>query len=254
MKLPAYPIATIDPHFSIWTRTDNLTDGDTYLWCGIRMKIDGILNLDGKAYRFLGKGEEEALNQTDTKISPYVSEYVFENEKVKLQFKTWSPFLFDDFHLLSTPVAYFDTVVTSLDGEKHTVSVDFTCHNELCGSDKSKNITKYTDSIEGRKFAVMGLTKQKPLRASGDTFRADWGYVCLMGDEIYFSKNGICVKSESKTVKKAVFSSILAYDDVYSIEYFGEKLKGLWTEKFDSIGKAMKYCEENHDELLLKIN
>ena len=253
MKLPAYPIATIDPHFSIWSKTDILTHSDTYLWCGIKMKIDGILNLDGTPYRFLGKGNEEVINQTGTKISPYISEYVFENKKVKLQFKTWSPFLFDDFHLLSTPVAFFDTIVTSLDGEKQTVSIDFTYYNELCGTENNKDITKYTDGIEGRRFAVMGLTNQEPLHASGDTFRADWGYVCVMGGETYFNKNGITVKSETKTVKKAVFSSILAYDDVYSIEYFGEKLKGLWTEKFTSIGKAMKYCEDNHDELLSKM-
>lgn len=253
MKLPAYPIATIDPHFSIWSRCNTLTEDDTYLWCGIRMKIDGIVNIDSEAFRFLGKSDLPALKQTETKISPYISEYIFENEKIRLQFRTWSPFLFDDFNLLSVPVAYFDTAITSLDGEKHTVSVSFTCHNELCGSKKSSKITKYTDSAEGKRFTVMGLTKQTPLRNSGDTFRADWGYVCLMGDEASPDKNGVTVKSEVKTVKKAVFNSIIAYDDVYSIEYFGEKLKGLWTEKFDSIGKAMKFCYDNHDELLSRI-
>lgn len=253
MKLPSYPIATIDPHFSIWSKEDALYDGDTYLWCGIRMKIDGVLSVDGTAYRFLGKGNEPALSQKETKITPYVSEYIFENEKVRLSFKSWSPFLFDDFHLLSVPVAYFDTAVTSLDGEKHTVSVSFTAHNELCGSSKNKNITKYTDTADGTRFAVMGMTKQDPLHTSGDTFRADWGYVCLMGGECYLDKNGISIKSETKTVKKAAFSSVIAYDDVYSINYFGEKLKGLWTERFPSIGKAMKFCLDSHDELFDRI-
>lgn len=253
MKLPSYPIATIDPHFSIWSRCDKLTDDDTYLWCGIRMKIDGILHLDGDAYRFLGKGSEQIIEQRETKITPYVSEYIFENEKVRLSFKTWSPFLFDDFQLLSTPVAFFDTEITSLDGEKHQVSVSFTANNELCGSADNKNITKYTDNISGERFAVMGLTKQEPLHTSGDTFKADWGYICLMGGETTLEKYGISVKSETKNVKKAVFSSVIAYDDVYSINYFGEKLKGLWTEKFPSIGSAMKYCLQNREELLGRI-
>ena len=253
MKLPSYPIATIDPHFSIWSRTDLLTDDDTYLWCGIRMKIDGTISVDGETYRFLGKGEEKALKQTDVKISPYISEYVFENEKIRLQFKTWSPFLFDDFNLLSTPVAYFDTVVTSLDGEKHTVNVSFSCDNELCGSKNNKKIAKYTDSYKGKKYVAMGLLKQKPLRNSGDKFQADWGYVCLMGDELSTDKNSISAKSQTKCVKKASFSTLIAYDDVYSIEYFGEKLKGLWTEKFSSIGEAISFCDDNHDELLERI-
>ncbi len=249
MKLPAYPIATIDPHFSIWSRCDRLTDDDTYLWCGLRMKIDGILNLDGESLRFLGKGKEAVMEQRDVKISPYFSEYIFENEKVRLQFKTWSPFLFNDFQLLSTPVAFFDTVITSLDGERHQCSVSFTAHNELCGSSSHKKITKYTDSCEGTKFAVMGMTEQDPLHTSGDTFKADWGYVCLMGGEVTTHKNGISVKSETRNAKKAEFTSVIAYDDVYSINYFGEKLKGLWTEKFAGIGFAMKYCLENRSRL-----
>ena len=249
MKLPAYPIATIDPHFSIWSRCDRLTDGDTYLWCGIRMKIDGTLTLDGETLRFLGKGNEKALEQTDCRISPYFSEYIFENEKIRLQFKTWSPFLFDDFQIMSAPVSFFDTVITSLDGEKHSVSVKFTAHNELCGSSDAKKINKYTDGIEGTKFAVMGLTDQKPLHTSGDTFRADWGYVCLMGGSVSCSKTGITAESETKCVKKYAYSCVIGYDDVYSINYFGEKLKGLWTEKFASIGHAMKFCLENKDEL-----
>ncbi|MBQ8502958.1 MAG: DUF4965 domain-containing protein [Clostridia bacterium] len=253
MKLPAYPIATIDPHFSIWSRCDSLTDDDTYLWCGIRMKIDGILSVDGESFRFLGKGDEPAIEQKEAKITPYISDYIFENEKVRLSFKTWSPFLFDDFHLLSTPVAFFDTTVTSLDGEKHQLSVSFTATNELCGSKNNSEITKYTDTCDGTKFAIMGLTEQEPLHTSGDTFKADWGYVCLMGGEVALEKKGIRIKSETKNVKKAAFTCVISYDDVYSINYFGEKLKGLWTEKFPSIGKAMKYCLDNKDSLLTRI-
>lgn len=253
MKLPAYPIATIDPHFSIWSKCDRLYDGDTYLWCGIRMKIDGIINVDGTAYRFLGKGKENVIEQTDCKITPYISEYIFENEKVRLQFRTWSPFLFEDFHLLSAPVAFFDTAVTSLDGEKHQVSVSFTAHNELCGEKKREKITKYTDCFEGYRFAKMGKTDQEPLNNSGDDFIADWGYVCLAADECSIEKEGIRAKSEVRNAKKASFSAIIAYDDVYSIEYFGQKLKGLWAEKFSDIGHAIKYCTDNREELLAKI-
>ena len=49
------------------------------------------------------------------------------------------------------------------------------------------------------------------------------------------------------------FSTLMAYDDIYSIEYFGEKLKGLWTEKFSSIEEAVSYCTENRAELLKRV-
>ena len=116
MRLPTYPIVTIDPHFSIWSRQDKLTDGDTYLWCGIKKRIEGKLTVDGETFRFLGKGKEKekALEQVDNKITPYISSYIFENEKVRLTFSTWSPFILDDFHLLSTPCAYLDTAVKTM--------------------------------------------------------------------------------------------------------------------------------------------
>ena len=38
-----------------------------------------------------------------------------------------------------------------------------------------------------------------------------------------------------------------------SINYFGEKLKGLWTEGFDSIAAGMKYCLDSKKELFDRI-
>lgn len=253
MKLPSYPIATIDPHFSIWSKADRINEDDTYLWCGIRKKIEGVLTVDGESLTFLGKNKNAVIPQTDCIITPYVSDYIFENEKVKLCFRTWSPFLFDDFNLLSLPVSYFEATVTSLDGEKHNVEVTFTCFDELCQGKKKKTVNKYTEKFAGTTLIKMGLTDQKPLNDSGDTYAADWGYVCLMGGEVKASKQGITVTNSTFGAKRAAFTSILAYDDVYSINYFGEKLKGLWTEGFASINEGMKYCLDNKKELFDRI-
>ena len=62
MKLPAYPIATIDPHFSIWSKADRINEDDTYLWCGIKKRIEGTLILDGERYTFLGKNSDYVGN------------------------------------------------------------------------------------------------------------------------------------------------------------------------------------------------
>ena len=253
MRLPTYPIATIDPHFSIWSRQDKLTDDDTYLWCGIKKRIEGKITVDGETFRFLGKGKEEAIPQIDNIITPYTSTYIFENEKIQLKFTTWSPFILDDFHLLSVPCAYLDTAVKALDGQEHTVNICFTAYEELCQGKKKGHMTKYSDVIEGKRFVKMGLTKQKPLNDSGDTYAADWGYVCLWGEENGICKEGIKSVGAAKKCKEAEFSTIIAYDDVYSIDYFGDKLKGLWAEKFTSIDEAMKYCKDNHQEILQKV-
>ena len=253
MRLPTYPIATIDPHFSIWSKKDKLADGDTYLWCGIRKRIEGKITVDGETFRFLGKGSEKAIEQIDNEITPYVSSYIYENEKIKLTFSTWSPFILDDFHLLSVPCAYLDTKVEALDGKEHDISVSFIAYEELVQGKKKAHMTKYSDSVEGVRFVKMGLTKQTPLNDSGDEYAADWGYVCLWGEENGICNEGIKSTGTARKCKQADFSTIIAYDDVYSIDYFGDKLKGLWAEKFDNIETAMKYCKDNREEILGKV-
>lgn len=252
MKLPAYPISTIDPHFSIWSRKDTVNEDDTYLWCGIKKRIEGTVVFDGKSYSFLGKAKGEKLLQKEVKITPFVSEYVFSNGDFTLNFRTWSPFLFDDFHIMSMPVAYLECEVCSAGGEEHKAEIIIEAYDELCQGKKKAQISKYTQRAEGFNSVKMGLTRQKPLNDSGDTYAADWGYVLLAGGKVEATDDGICVKEEKKG-KDASFSFIIAYDDVYSINYFGQKLKGLWTEKWDNIEKAILFAAENRDSLFERI-
>ena len=46
MRLPAYPLVTCDPYFSIWSKTELLYDSDTMLWCGIPKPIRGTVTVD----------------------------------------------------------------------------------------------------------------------------------------------------------------------------------------------------------------
>ncbi len=248
MKLPAYPICTIDPHFSIWSRNDTVNEADTYLWCGIKKRIEGTVTFDGKSYVFLGGGKGEKIPQTNTDITPYVSEYTFENGDFTLLFRTWSPFLFDDLHILSMPTAYLECEVKAKDGKEHKTEISITANNELCRGKKKAQITKYTEVCEGTRIVKMGLTKQKPLNDSGDTYAADWGYVCLAGGSVTAVKDGINVSTEEA---KATF--VIAYDDVYSINYFGQMLKGLWTERFADIGTAIKFSLDERDSLFERV-
>ena len=253
MKLPAYPVITVDPHFSIWSKADRLTAEDTKQWYGQKKRVEGTLTFDGELYRFLGNGKGEALLQVSEKIDPYVSTYIFENKAVRLILRSWSPFLFEDLHLLSLPAAFLEAEVEALDGKEHSISVCFTAYEELCYNNKKKQITKYTDSFQNIRLVKMGCTDQKPLRDSGDEFSADWGYYSFMGGECSVCPEGIRTKSRTVYGDKLAFNTVIGYDDVYSIEYFGEKLKGLWTEKFKSIDEGMKYCLDNREDILAKL-
>lgn len=60
LRLPSVPLLTNDPFFSIWSNYDNLNGGPTRHWSEQEKAIDGILRVDGVAYRFMGE-EQTAL-------------------------------------------------------------------------------------------------------------------------------------------------------------------------------------------------
>ena len=57
LRAPAYPLVTIDPYTSAWSFSDQLNDDDVRHWTGKKHPMLGVLRVDGKSYRFMGKEE-----------------------------------------------------------------------------------------------------------------------------------------------------------------------------------------------------
>lgn len=59
LRAPAFPLVTIDPNTSAWSYSDELYGDVVRHWTGKTFPLLGVIKVDGKAYRFLGKEEIE---------------------------------------------------------------------------------------------------------------------------------------------------------------------------------------------------
>ena len=251
MKLPCYPLVTIDPFMSIWSKTEKLYDSDTILWCNIKKAMKGLVTVDGKRYRFMGLGDEPVIEQKSVCTSAFFTEYTFESKAISLTVKFWTPLFVDDLIMLSTPCSFVECTYNNIDKDAHSVRIDISLDCEFCYDRKKKPIKKEIRHHNTIDYAQMGRKKQKPLYRSGDGVSADWGYFCIQGDEVSSdsaSLNGISAGAFIRD--KAVF--VIAYDDVKSIEYMGKKYDGYYKTKFYDIGNAIEYCVTNYDSLYEK--
>lgn len=254
MKLPSYPLITVDPFFSIWSKSDLLYESNTVLWCGIEKRLKGTLSVDNNLYRFMGKGvEPHTIPQTSVDVTPYITAYTFKNDLLTFTVKFWTPLLLDDLYDLSLPCSFIEYELAFNDDEEHNVDISLYMNEDFCYNQKKKAIAKEIVSTSAGNAAKMGCRKQKPLHKSGDVTSADWGCFYLFGGAVSTDSFGIHTAHKATVKGSAAFTDIAAYDDIYSIEYMGTKYRALWTERHKSIEEAIAYCSENRNILFNRL-
>ena len=90
-RLPATPLITHDPYFSIWAPGDTPTAEDTVHWSGIRKILRVSILVDGVERGFLSRGLRQAMRCVDTRVTPLSTEYILEDLGVRLSVKFTSP-------------------------------------------------------------------------------------------------------------------------------------------------------------------
>lgn len=183
-KMPCYPLVTIDPLMSIWSKTRKLNESDTMLWCGIKKRILGTVIVDGKALRFMGLGNEPAIEQTDVTVTPSATCYTFENESIRLTVKFWSPNNVDDLYELSMPCSFIECTAVSIDGDAHRVLVKISLDKELCYDRIAKPIVRKAIDQNGLTYAVMGR-KSKNRSAKAETAFQQTGDIFAFSAKAY---------------------------------------------------------------------
>lgn len=253
MRMPAIPLITVDPYFSVWSSKKINTSYPVH-WTGSRNAILGLAIVDGEELRFLGDGCGKEIPQTSIDIDAFSTIAVFANEKIELTAKFTTPILADDLYYASRPVSYLKLSYKSIDGKKHDVKVQITISEELVLNKAGEGRALY-ESVECKGLICLkfGRANQSVLNKSGDDVRIDWGYLYLAtnGEAKYCDKvisDLYCVSMEAPLDNERLF--VLAYDDIDSIIYFEKPLKAYWKKDGKSIIEAVVEGFEEYDSLI----
>ena len=264
---PATPLVACDPYFSIWSPADRLTGADTVHWTGKPHRLVSLASIDGKLYRLMGTQPvtAPALEQTGVTISPTQTAYEFSGDGVKLHITFTTPSLPEDIDLLSRPITYVTYHVQAEDGKSHDVRLLFEASAEVTVDAPGQAVTGNLEAINDLAAVRLGSQDQNVLKRKGDDIRIDWGYLYLAASDDSGARTmlgspeklreefaaGIATaesaKSEPAVADRATELAgavafdlpkvgaepverwlVLAYDDLYSIEYMHRPLRPYW--------------------------
>jgi hypothetical protein len=182
LRAPATPLITHNPYFSIWSTTDNLTDSNTTHWTGAPQPISGLVRIDGKAYRFMGRDPNgvPAMEQVARSITPTHTNYEFKAAGIDLHFTFFTPTILSDLDILSRPVTYLTWTAQSTDGATHDVAVLLDIDPILAVNDPSQQVVYTRNQTATGNVLSVGSRDQNVLNRSGDDVRIDWGYFHLV--------------------------------------------------------------------------
>lgn len=253
IRAPAYPLITVDPYFSVWSTSNNLTDSDIKTWYSKTCFLIGKAEIDGKGYMFMGSAADMKLPpmvQTDVTVKSFSTVYTFETAGVRLKAEFFTPVLPTDLDMLSRPASYLRIGLESQDNARHEVKITVSASQDFCVERKLQNcvLTETSEIGTGISAMKMGGVEQAILGYSGDAHGIDWGYFYLASDKGTVSGTEMADRKFLKaelpldTGKNNTATVVFAYDDIYSVKYFGEPLKAYWKRNGDTceqiIGKA----------------
>jgi len=263
---PAVPLVTCDPYLSIWSEADRLTDDVTRHWTRREHPLVSLIRVDGKLRRLMGKNPAgaPALPQTNLQVLPTRTIYDFEDGQVHCTLTFLRPALPDDLDALALPLTYLTCEVRSVDGNEHTVSLYDSTSSQLAVNQPGEKV-EWAREAAGKLTALRsGTVTQGILGSSGDDHRINWGYAyaaapaqqakAAIGAEgeliAAFAANRDLPAQDDTRMPRAsndappvmafVFDLgavgaravsrqvIVAYDEIYAIKYFGQKLRPYW--------------------------
>jgi hypothetical protein len=290
MRPPSVPLVAHDPYFSIWSNQDHLNDAGTVHWTGKPNTLTGMIRVDKRSYQVMGRERQDTprLSQTSVEVLPTRTVYEFAGAGIKLSLTFLTPSLPHDLDVLSRPLTYLEWTAASTDGASHEVAVYFDAGADLVVNTADQPVVWSRYQLGGQPVLRMGSRDQAVLAKRGDDLRIDWGYLYLAADRANgvwftggrhgetlaaFQSTGTLPDTDDFSGRPAARRAgaqvlaaaidlgqvaaqpvtrylMLAYDDLYSIEYFHRQELPWWRRNGADAADLIRSARKEHDTLL----
>jgi len=286
---PAVPLVVNDPYLSIWSEADHLTDDVTRHWTTEPHPLVSLIRIDGKAYRLMGNDPQDvpALPQTALQITPTRSIYEFDDGHVHVKLTFMTPVLPDNLDVLTRPLTYLTWAVKSVDGANHSVSLYDSTSSALAVNAPENAVTWQRETAGSLTALKAGAVIQTLFDPRGDDVRINWGYAyaaapaaqsqsCMGGNDALIKKfvEEGTLPATDETPPRAVNDNqpvmafvfdlgsigadevsrhvIVAYDELYEINFSNEKLVPFWKRNGATMPDLLQSAEADYPSLVLK--
>ncbi|MDE7473016.1 MAG: DUF4965 domain-containing protein [Muribaculaceae bacterium] len=242
-------------------------------WCldrGGLAFIDYGIDVEASRSRYI----TETAKQTSVTVDPMNTIYTFTCGPVDLKLTFTAPAFLDNLDLLVRPVNYMTYEVTANDGNKHSVELYIEAGKEWALNSSLQTAEASVIDLPGDLVAVtVANVEQTPLNKAGDDVRIDWGRFYLATD----GNDAVPFVGESQSARRAFVDGdaldadgqtigfvinkgetdkangylMFAYDDEYSIQYFGNNLRPYWNrDGHATIEGQIEAAAADYDKLM----
>jgi hypothetical protein len=258
----------------------------------LAVRIDGrVYSLTGAVGRG-GRGAPaaNALAQTRLEVLPTRTIYEFSGAGVNVALTFLTPALPDDLEVLSRPLTYVTWTIGSSDGQEHQAAVSFEAGSDLVVNTSDQPVWAARYQVDGQPALRMGSREQPVLAKRGDDLRIDWGYLYLAADKPEGVTQAIATRPQARAAFASTgrmpdsddfsdgaaggrapqtvlalamdFGKIasqpvsryltIAYDDLYSIEYFERRERPWWRRNGADAAELLRMGRRDRDALAEK--
>ena len=233
--------------------------------------------------RIKTEASPELARQTALDLTATQTAYTLQCGGIDVNLTFTSPLLLDDLDLLSRPVSYVSIKTAANDGQAHEVQVYFGTSSLIAAHDAAQDMVAEAGSSEGLNYLKVGTEEQPVLEKKGDILTIDWGYLYVATpkeakavQQVVSSEDAVddfvtgATSETQNTGQQLVLTTVfpqeqikeekeylilLGYDDLYSVNFFGEDLRPWWNKDGEnSLPKELERAYEDHAMVLEKCN